>query len=64
MSRDHYPANTEFFKVKNKKKTRRRCEIYSKLTIETPERRHQLWTYFTPFPSVSIVYFELVNLAG
>ena len=42
MSRDHYPANIEFFKVKNKKKTRRRCEIYSKLTIETPERRHQL----------------------
>ena len=42
MSRDHYPANIEFFKVN--KKTRRRCEIYSKLTIETPEKRHLLLT--------------------
>ena len=42
MSRDRYPANIEFFKVN--KKTRRRCEIYSKLTIETPEKRHLLLT--------------------
>ena len=36
----------------------------SKLTIKTPEQRQclycQLWTYFTPCPTVSIVKFEHV----
>ena len=40
----------------NNRNTRTRCEIWSKLTIKTPERR-----YFTPFSSVFIVNFEQVN---
>ena len=45
----------------NNRNTRTRCEICSKLTIKTPERRHwQLWTYFTPCPSVSMADFEHV----
>ena len=39
------------FKVNNRNTTTR-CEIYSKLTAKTPERRHS---------SVSIVNFEQVN---
>ena len=37
-----------------------------KLTIKTPERRHfycWLWTYFTPFSSVSIVDFKQVTVS-
>ena len=33
-----YPAGKYLFKVNNKS-TRARCEIFSKLTIKTPERR-------------------------
>ena len=33
------PAGNYMFKVNNKN-TRTRCEICSKLTIKTPERRH------------------------
>ena len=47
------------FKVNNRN-TRKRCEICSKLTIKTPERR-QARTYFTPCSSASIVNFEQVN---
>ena len=43
------------FKVNNRN-TRTRCEICSKLTIKTPERR-----YFTPYSSVSIVNFGQIN---
>ena len=43
------------FKVNNRN-TRTRCEIWSKLTIKTSERR-----YFTPCSSVFIVNFEQVN---
>ena len=43
------------FKVNNRN-TRTRCEICSKLTIKTPERR-----YFTPYSSVLIVNFEQIN---
>ena len=43
------------FKVNNRN-TRTRCEIWSKLTIKTPERR-----YFTPCVSIFIVNFEQVN---
>ena len=32
------PVNINLFKVKNRN-TRKRCEIHSKLTIKTPERR-------------------------
>ena len=43
------------FKVNNRN-TRTKCEICSKLTIKTPERR-----YFTPYSSVFIVTFEQIN---
>ena len=33
----NYPANIELFK-NNNRKTRKRCEICSKLTIKTPQR--------------------------
>ena len=33
-----YPGNTYLFKVNNRN-TRKRCEIYSKLVIKTPEWR-------------------------
>ena len=33
-----FPADNYIFKV-NKRNTRTRCEIYSKLEIKTPERR-------------------------
>ena len=48
----------------NYRKIRTRCYICSQLTIKTPERRpilNELWTYFTPCSSVSIVNFEQVN---
>ena len=35
----HFPAGNYMFKVNNRN-TRTRCEICSKLTIKTPERRH------------------------
>ena len=43
------------FKVNNRS-TRARCEIWSKLTIKTPESH-----YFTSCSSVFIVNFEQVN---
>ena len=43
------------FKVNNRN-TRTRCEICSKLTVKTPERR-----YFTTCSSVFIVNFEQIN---
>ena len=46
-----FPAGIYLLKVNNRN-TRTRCEICSKLTINTPERRHS---------SVSIVNFEQVN---
>ena len=62
------PVGNGMFKFNNRN-TRTRCEICSKLTIKTPERRH--WrlishlpvSYFTPCSSVSIVNFEKVNAA-
>ena len=45
------------FKVNNRN-TGTRCEIYSKLTIKTPE---VFWTYLTSCSSVSIAYFKQVN---
>ena len=56
------------FKVNNRN-TRKRCELCSKLTVKTPERRH--WRHsgvfivnlehFRPCSSVSIVNIEQVN---
>ena len=54
MNIDMYPAGNYMFKV-NKRKTRPRCEICSKLTIKTPERRH--WHR----SGVFTVKFEQVN---
>ena len=36
----YYPVNIYLFEVSNKN-TRKRCEIVSKLTIKTPERRRR-----------------------
>ena len=36
---ENFTANNYLFKVNNKN-ARKRCEICSKLTIKTPERRH------------------------
>ena len=47
------PTNINLFKVNNKN-TRKRCEICSKLTIETPERH---WRR----SGVSIVNFEHIS---
>ena len=49
------PANIYLLKVSNKD-TRKSCEICSKITIKTPERR------LTPFSSVSSD-FEQVNVS-
>ena len=35
---NRFPANIYLFKVSNRN-TRKRCEICSKLTVKTPERR-------------------------
>ena len=70
MIRD-YPAGSYMSKV-NKRSTRRKCEICSKLIIKTPERRQ--WRRsgafivnfdhisHPPCSSVSIVNFEQVNV--
>ena len=64
-----YLAKISLLKVNNRK-TRKRCEICSKLTIKAPKRRNwrrssvfvvNIWTYFTHFSSVSIVNFEQVS---
>ena len=39
ISGNRYPAGIYLLKVNNRN-TRTRCEICSKLTIKTPERRH------------------------
>ena len=41
--------------------TRIMCEICSKLTIETPEWRRWIWTYFTHGSGISTVDFKQVN---
>ena len=40
-----FPVNIYLFKVTNRN-TRKRCEICSKLTIKTPERRPHLFLVF------------------
>ena len=66
------PIDNYMVKVNNRN-TRTRCEICSKLTTKTPERRHwrrsgvysinleHLVPHFTPCSSVYIVDFEQVN---
>ena len=48
-----YPTNIYLFKVNNRN-TRKMCEIYSKLTIKTPERRRVRRS------CVSVVNFEQI----
>ena len=60
------PTFIYLFKA-NRRNTRKICEICSRVTIKTPERRQwrfywKLWTYFSPLSSVSIVDFEDVNI--
>ena len=65
-------ANIFLFKVNNRN-TRKRCEICSKLTIKTPERRDVTGVVlvfllltlniFHTFSSVSIVDFKKVNIS-
>ena len=47
-------ANIYLFKVTNKN-NRKRCEIYSKLTIKTPERRQRRYS------GVFMVNFEYIS---
>ena len=57
----HYPASNYMFKV-NSRNTRKRCEIYSNLTIKTPERCH--WRrsgVIINFGQVNIGWVALVN---
>ena len=58
------PANIYLFKFNNRK-TRKRSEICSKLTIKTLTSFWcfycLLWIYFIPFSTVSIVDFKQVN---
>ena len=67
----HFPAGNYLLKVNNRN-TRTRFEIYSKLTIKTPERRE--WRHsgvfivnfeyiFTSCSSVSIIKFDHI-IAG
>ena len=62
-----FPANIYLSEV-NIRNTRKRCKICSKLIIKTRPMASfwclycYLWTYFTPFSSVSIVGFEQVNI--
>ena len=55
-------ANIYLFKVKNRD-TRKDCEICSKLSTKTLERRYcKLWRDFTYYSGVSIVDFEQANI--
>ena len=53
------PALNYMFKFNNRN-TRTRCEICSKLTMKTRERRNAL--HFTPCSSVTIVNFDQVSV--
>ena len=54
-----FPASTCLFKVNNRN-IRKRCEICSKLTIKTPERRH--WRFAMCFASYTPIYNHEENL--
>ena len=53
---EEFPANIYLFNV-NKRNTRKKCEICSKLTIKTERRQYE-----SLVSSVSIVDFEQVNV--
>ena len=54
LLRHNYPAGNYMFKINNRN-TRTRCEMCSKLTIKTPERRH--WRH----SGVFIVNFKRIS---
>ena len=57
------PANIYLFKVNNRN-TRKRCEIFSKLTIKTPERRRwrRSGVFIINFENISHLFLELLLL--
>ena len=56
-----HPANKYMLKFNNRN-TRKRCEIYSKLTIKTQERRQRRRTVVFIISFVHILYIFLVFL--
>ena len=60
---DLVPANIYLFKVNNRS-TRKRCEICSKFTIKTPERRHRRRSgvFVVNFEHISCLFLLLLLL--
>ena len=60
----HLLGNMCLFNVRNRN-TRKRCEIYSKLTIKAVHQRQwrRSGTFIVNFSSISIVNFEQVNVS-
>ena len=60
---DNYTANIYLFKLNNRN-TKIRCEIYSKLTIKTPERRHwhRSGVFIANFEHISHLFLEFLLL--
>ena len=56
-----YPANIYLLKV-DSKNTRKRLEIFSKLTIKTPERRHRSGVFIVNFEHISHLFLVLLLL--
>ena len=59
----HNPANIWLFKVNNRN-TRKRCEVCSKLTVKTPERRHwrRSGVFIVNFNHISHFFLEFLLL--
>ena len=55
----HFPANICLFKF-NSRNTRKRCEICSKLTMKTPERRQ--WRFIVNFEHISHLFLVFLLL--
>ena len=61
-SKANNPANIYLFKVNNRN-TRKRCEIFSKLTIKTPEwRRHRSGVLIVNFENISHLFLVVLLL--
>ena len=58
-----YSANIYLFKVNNRN-TRKRCEIFSKFTIKTPERRQRLRSgvFIVNFENISHIFLVFLLL--
>ena len=55
-----YQANIYLFKVSNRS-TRKRCEIFSNLTIKTPERRRSV-VFIVNFENISHLFLVFLLL--